>query len=70
MSSLFLFPKSIVGCRIARFWINEVNINAKKSVPTNEMSEFEGVGLTGVGLTRLDCTSILIPLIIVPFVSG
>ena len=56
MSSLFLFPKSSVGCRIARFRINEVKINAKNPFPTNEMSEFKGVGLTGVGLTRVDCS--------------
>ena len=29
MSSLFLLPKGVVGCRIARFRINEVKINAK-----------------------------------------
>ena len=28
----------------------------QKSVPTNEMSEFKGVGLTGVGLPRVDCS--------------
>ena len=28
----------------------------QKSVPTNEISEFKGVGLTRVGLTRVDCT--------------
>ena len=27
----------------------------QNSVPTNEMSEFKGVGLTGVGFTRVDC---------------
>ena len=59
MSSLFLFLKSIVRCRTARFRINEVNINSKKSVPNNEISEFKGVGLTGVGLTRVDCTLLL-----------
>ena len=33
MSSLFLFLKSSVGCRIARFRIKEVKINAKNPFP-------------------------------------